>query len=144
MNRETIIAIGFGIVLGAVVGVVVLFQTNKAEETKVIPIARESDQKKVISDENVSSIQRSNLIIKSPQSGSIVSKDTIEVVGSAEKKSLIVIQSPIAEEVFKNEESTFKVKIPLAVGENVIQVSAYLDTSTPEEQTLRIYYVPIE
>jgi len=144
MNRETIIAIGFGIGLGALVGVVVLFQTNKAEETKVIPIARESDQKKIVTDESATNSVKANLTLESPQNGAIVSKNSIEIVGSAPKSSLIVAQSPIDETIVKTEDKAFKIEMPLAVGENIIQISAYSDSSSPQEQTLRVYYIPQE
>lgn len=143
MNRETIIAIGFGIGLGALVGVVVLFQTNKAEETKVIPITRESDQKKVVTEESPSS-EKSNLVIKSPGNGAIVESGTVEIVGSVQKNSLVVVQSAVSEIVQKNENESFQIEVPLAVGENVIVISSYSDTSTPQDQTLRVYYIPQE
>ncbi len=144
MNRETIIAIGFGIGLGALVGAVVLFQTNKAEETKVIPIARESDQKKAVSVQSPTNPAKIYLTLDAPQNGAIVSKKTIEITGSAQKNSLIVAQSPINEIVEKIEDKAFKIEMPLAIGENIIQVSAYSDSSAPQEQTLRVYYIPQE
>lgn len=144
MNRETIIAIGFGIGLGALVGAVVLFQTNKTEETKVIPIVRESDQKKAVSEESPANPTKTNLTLDAPQNGAIVSKNSIEMSGSAQKNSLIVAQSPIDEIVEKIEDKAFKIEMSLAVGENIIQVSAYSDSSSPQEQTLRVYYIPQE
>ncbi|KKQ36384.1 MAG: hypothetical protein US54_C0070G0003 [Candidatus Roizmanbacteria bacterium GW2011_GWA2_37_7] len=126
------------------VGVGVLFQTNKAEETKVIPITRENDQKKVVSEEDQVGKQSNNLVITSPNDHTIIAKNTIEVVGKVKANSLIAIQSAAAEIIEKNEKENFTIEVPLAVGENVIQVSVYADTSTPQEQTLRIYYIPAE
>lgn len=144
MNRETIIAIGFGIGLGALVGVVVLFQTNKGEETKVIPISRENDQQKVVEEDVPANTSGTNLAVSSPANNSIVSKDSIEISGVVKKNSLLVIQSASAEKIQKNEKEEFKIEVPLSVGENVIQLSVYTDSSTPQEQTLRIYYIPTE
>lgn len=144
MNRETIIAIGFGIGLGALVGVVVLFQTNKGEETKVIPISRENDQQRVVNEDVPSNTSQTNFSVASPANNSIVSKDSIEISGIVKKNSLLVIQSASAEKIQKNEKEEFKVELPLSIGENVIQLSAYSDSSTPQEQTLRIYYIPTE
>lgn len=144
MSRETVIAIGFGVGLGVMVGVGVLFQTNKAEETKVIPITRENDQKKVVSEDDQMSEQNNNLVITSPNNHVIIAENTIKVVGKVQANSLIVLQSAAAEIIEKNETENFTIEVPLAVGENVIQVSAYSDTSTPQEQTLRVYYIPEE
>jgi len=144
MNRETMIAICFGIGLGVLVGVVVLFQTNKGEETKVIPITRENDQQKAVDEDVPANASGTNLSVSSPANNSIVSKNSIEIAGVAKKNSLLVIQSASAEKIQKNENEEFKVETPLAVGENVIQISAYSDSSTPQEQTLRIYYIPAE
>ena len=103
MSRETVIAIGFGVGLGVLVGVGVLFQTNKAEETKVIPITRENDQKKVVSEEDQVGKQSNNLVITSPNDHTIIAKNTIEVVGKVKANSLIAIQSAAAEIIEKNE-----------------------------------------
>ena len=144
MNRETVIAIGFGIGLGVIVGVVILYQTSTTEEAKVIPITRESNQKKVIADEVSLDTSKNNLTLTSPNNNSIVAKNSTEIIGTVKSNSLIVIQSATAEIVEKNEKENFNIKIPLTVGENVIQVSTYSDTSSPQEQVLRIYYIPVE
>lgn len=141
MKRETIIAIVFGILLGAGAGLVVLFQTNSSEEAKVIPI--ESDEKKVVSQAPAASSQ-AQLIISDPQSHTMSSEDTITITGRAPMNGLIMVQSQTTEQIFKSEKGDFTVDMPLTLGENVINVSVYAGSSTPQEQVLRVYYVPQE
>jgi hypothetical protein len=45
MSRETIFAIVFGILLGVGIGIFVLFQTNKGEKAKIIPVNPETSNK---------------------------------------------------------------------------------------------------
>lgn len=142
MSKETIIAIIFGVGFGALVGVFVLFQTKGGEETKVIPVGVEQDQKKVNPDKPPSDKTMKILAISSPVGAPMVTENTIKIEGTVEKDSLIIIQSAVAEDIQKNKTETFSAEIPLAVGENVIQVSAYSDSTTPQEQTIHVYYLP--
>lgn len=137
MKRETIIAIVFGILLGAGAGLVVLFQTNSSEEAKVIPI--ETDEKKIIAQAPAATTQ-AQLTIAEPQPGVIVTEDTVKIVGKAPINGLIIVQSPTTEQIFKNEKGEFAADVPLSLGENVINVSVYAGSSTPQEQVLRVYY----
>lgn len=138
MNRETIIAVSMGIGLGAVVALVVLFQSNKAEETKVVPVApnQASSQDKT----NQPSTPKL-LIITAPEQGSVVENDVVAITGKAPKNSLIVIQSPSFQSTFKNKEEAFSLDVDLSLGENVIQISAYTESSTPQQRTLRVYFI---
>jgi hypothetical protein len=40
-----------------------------------------------------------------------------------------------------SKEETFSIDVDLLVGENVIQISAYTESSTPQQQTLRVYFI---
>ncbi|QQS43840.1 hypothetical protein IPM65_06935 [Candidatus Roizmanbacteria bacterium] len=142
MKQETIVAIVFGILLGAGAGLFVLFQTNNSDEAKVIPI--ESDDKKVITQPVTASTSQAQLVVSSPEPGAVVNEDTVTISGKAPLNGLIVFQSQVAEEILKNEKGDFSVEMPLALGENVIQISVYSGSSTPQEQTLRIYYLKDE
>lgn len=142
MNRETIIAIVLGISLGLVAGLVVLFQTSRGEEAKVIPIARDNDEKVVTEKKSDSSMTQSNLTILSPNDKNIVDTKEIEIKGKAKKGSLIVVQSAVSQDVIKSEDEDFSLKFTLAPGENQIQISAYSDSSIPQERTISIYYIP--
>lgn len=141
MKRETIIAIVFGILLGAGAGLVVLFQTNSSEEAKVIPI--ESDEKKVVTQAPAATSQ-AQLIISEPQSHTVSTEKSITIKGKAPMNGLVMVQSPTSEQILKNETGDFTIDMPLALGENVINVSTYAGSSTPQEQVLRVYYVPEE
>jgi len=142
MKRETIIAISFGILLGAVAGGVVLFKTNANDQAKVIPVA--TDGKKVVTQAPDSGSTRAQLVISEPVGNTVASSKTIKIVGRAPVGSLIIAQSPTAEKVLKNEKNEFSMELPLAVGENVINVSMYVGGGVPQEQILRVYYVPSE
>lgn len=142
MKRETIIAIVFGILLGAGAGLFVLFQTNNSDEAKVIPI--EADEKKIVTQPVTASTSQAQLVISSPVVGAVSKEDTVTISGKAPLNGLIVLQSPVAEEILKNEKGDFSVDMPLALGENVIQISVYSGSSTPQEQTLRVYYIKDE
>ncbi|MDA1316643.1 MAG: hypothetical protein O3B87_01310 [bacterium] len=137
MNRETIIAISMGIVLGALVALVVFFQSNKTDETKVVPVAPNQATKDTTSQPSVPKL----LSITSPEQGTVVDANTISITGKAPKNSLIIVQSASFESTFKSKEETFNVDVDLQIGENVIQLSAYTESSTPQQQTLRIYYI---
>ena len=139
MNRETIIAVVLGILLGVGIGFFVLFQSSRTDQTKVIPVNSENENKNVVKtsrgeDEAV-------LQIKEPQDLAIVNKTQIPIKGASEKNSLIVIQSPINNKVFKSEKETFETTFPVALGENMISINAYSKSSTPQEITLKVYYV---
>lgn len=139
MNRETIIAIVLGILLGVGIGFFVLFQSNRGDETKVIPVNGDKENKKVVTP--VRGEDEVILEIQEPQDMAIVNSKEITIKGIAEKNSLIVIQSPINNKVFKTENEKFETKYPLALGENTISINAYAKSSTPQEITLKIYYV---
>ncbi len=139
MNRETIIAVVLGILLGVGIGFFVLFQSSRSDKTKVIPISGDAENKKVVTSSR--GADEAILEIKEPLNMAIVNTNKITIKGSAEKNSLIVIQSPINNKVFKTEKETFETTYPLALGENTISINAYAKSSTPQEITLKIYYV---
>lgn len=139
MNKETIFAIGFGILLGAVVGVVMLFQSNKSEQTKVIPVTPDAQGKQVVQKSTTN--ETSPLTIAQPLQGQVVNVDEIEIKGKAQANSLIVVQSPVATQIIKSKTAEFVVPLSLALGENTISISAYGANSTPQEQTLQVYYI---
>src|SRR5690606_31683487 len=115
------------------------FQSRKGDEAKVIPVTADTETTKVV--KNVIPAGKQVLEISEPKSQSIVNTNKITIKGKAEKNSLIVIQSPINNTVFKSENQDFSATVPLALGENVISVNAYSGTSTQQEMTLQIYYV---
>lgn len=139
MNRETIFAIVFGILLGVGVGFFVLFQTNREDKAKVIPVTQETQKKQVA--KTPATTTQTILKITQPENASVVTKKSITIKGKAAKNSLIVVQSAASRDVIKTDTEDFSIPFTLALGENVINISAYSGSSSPQEATLQIYYV---
>ena len=140
MKKETIIAIFFGLLLGGA-GALFLIVKNKEiqlEKTNTMaPVLKISP-----------SIVKNNglvlaLNVTEPADGTIVNKDSVMIKGKATKGSLIMIQSPIKDQVFKTEKDDFSVDFPLAFGENTILVTLYpADKQLPsQEKELKVYYM---
>jgi len=141
MNRETGIAVIFGIGLGALVGIIIFLNVGTGTVTKVIPVAKnekvqiEKPSSKVIEKEGI-------LKLKTPEDKIVVDAKEITVSGSTTPKSLIIIQSPVSRVILKNDKEEFNSSFPLAVGENNITVSTYKDSNTPQEKSVSVYYIP--
>lgn len=138
MKKETFIAIFFGVIFGAMVALFLLAKNKEFQLSKTKTLAPTEQVSKV--SKNVA-VERKLLEIMEPQDGSIFVDKTITIKGKADKDALIIIQSPIKDSVFKNEKEQFTVTFPIALGENVIRITAYSkDTQTkPQEKELRIY-----
>ncbi|MCA9371401.1 hypothetical protein KC726_00730 [Candidatus Woesebacteria bacterium] len=140
MKKETILAIVFGATCGILVAVVMLISSGGlGRDTKIVPVAQEANNKNVTSSTAGNKI--ANLTISQPESGIVVDANEITISGDVAKNSLIVMQSPAHQIAFKNDKETFSYNFPLAKGENMIQISAYTDNSTPQQITLYVYYV---
>ena len=138
MKRETVIAIFFGVLLGALVALVLLVKNKEFQLTKTKTIAPTEKIKKL---SKKAIVNLKSLEILEPQDGSIFNAKTITVKGKADKDALIIIQSPIKDVVLKNEKKEFSVTFPLALGENVIKITAYSKNTQakPQEKELYIY-----
>lgn len=139
MKKESIIAILFGIALGAVVGLFLILQNkqNQLERAKTLT-------PKVTPTPGINGLGNFQALeITSPQDRSIVSKNSVTIFGKTNKNSLLVIQSPLKELTLKNQEENFSFDFPLSLGENVIRIVAYpKDVKLrPEERELKIYYL---
>jgi hypothetical protein len=139
MRKETIIAIVMGILLGVGIGFVVLFQSRKGDEAKVIPVSGDTENTKIV--KTARPPGQEVLEITEPKDKTITDTNKVTIKGTASKDSLVVIQTPITNTVLKSETANFSASIPLALGENTISVSVYKDSGTPQEVTLQIYYV---
>lgn len=144
MKKEPIIAITFGILLGIGVGVFILNKTS-ASASKNNPIAQGNN---VLQNAKPKRANDAQIMfeISSPVEGTTVSEKTITIKGKATKDSLLVMQSPAGQEVLKNEKEEYSMNVPLALGENIINVTFYPKDSATEyqEKTLRVYYLPEE
>lgn len=143
MKKETVIAVFFGILFGAVVALFLIAKNKEFQfnTTKTIAPSGILNQK-AKSNPLVTDI----LEISEPQNNSIFSTNSIQIKGTAEKNSLIVILSPIKEMIFNNEQKDFSVTFPLALGENVIDITVHSKDNRvrPQEKELRIYYLEAE
>lgn len=138
MKSESVVTALIGIILGAVVAFLLLFNTKvKIKQEKKIIAKKESIIPTVPASEEKN---RQSLIIEKPDNEIISQKNIITIKGQANKDSVIIIQSPSAEKVIKNNESKFSVDFPLAPGENLINITAYLTKGETEEKELKIYY----
>lgn len=138
MKKEAIIAIVFGIVLGSILAIFLIAKNKERllEKSKTItPLEKEQASQA----KNDGALQ---LEITEPGDRSIVYKNSVTIKGSFTKNSLIIIQSPIKDLVFKNDSEQFSVDYPLALGENVIRIGAYPQDKQlrPQEKEMRVYY----
>ncbi|GAB4218959.1 MAG: hypothetical protein Fur009_2670 [Candidatus Microgenomates bacterium] len=144
MKKEALIAIVLGLIFGSIFGVFLINKNkefNLEKNKALVPTS-------IITQKN----QRQNAInylpleIKEPNDYFITSENNIDIVGKASNQSLIVIQSPIKDIIYKNEKEDFKINIPLALGENVIKIVDYPKDKTfdSQEKTLRVYYLKID
>lgn len=140
MKKETIVAIIFGIVFGALVAFFLLSKNKEFQLNKTKTIA---PTEKINNTAKNVVVDLKNLEILEPQDGSIFNSKTVTIEGKADKEALIIVQSPIKDTVIKNEKEQFTTSFPLALGENVIKITAYLKDgqSRPQEKELHIYYL---
>jgi len=143
MKRETIFAIIFGISLGVIVAVLVIFRSNENKFLKSKPI---NNQTKNLTPKTNLSDNSPFIDISSPTDKVVTQSNTVILKGRANKNSLIIIQSPIKELLFKNNKEAFEKEFPLALGENVIEFTNYPDDKNipSVNKQLRVYYLPTE
>ncbi len=138
MKKESITAIVLGIGFGLVVAFFLIGfirQSSKAGPDGGLPTI---DPKPKTTD-----VLGTSLEVSSPTDKEVFSKNRITITGTASKGSLLVVQSPLVETVEKLEKDTFSVPFDLAIGENVITVTAYPADKTQREQqkTVKVYYI---
>jgi len=139
MKKETVIAIIFGVGLGVVLAIFFIMRSKENQLTKAKPI---NNLSKTITPK-LKMVATPTLEILEPVDNSIVSSNSINIKGKANKNALIVINSPVKDIVFKNDKGDFKIDFPLALGENVIQLTVYPDDKSGSSinKTLQIYYL---
>lgn len=131
-----------GLILGTVVAVFLILKTqeNKIENTKTLSNSAKTNPtvSKVTNNLNFQPLE-----ITEPENSTIISKNLVTIKGKAVKNSLIVIQSSTKEITLENDKENFSAEIPLARGENVINITVYNKKIQLEPQTkeLKIYYL---
>ncbi|OGK24151.1 hypothetical protein A2954_03935 [Candidatus Roizmanbacteria bacterium RIFCSPLOWO2_01_FULL_37_12] len=138
MKKETIIAVVFGIMFGALVAVFLLAKNKEIQQTKTKTIA---PSEKISKARKNTVANRQQLEILAPQDGLVFNSKTVTIKGKAEKESLIIIQSPLNDMATETVNEEFSLSFPLAVGENIIKITAYSkDTKVRlQEKELHIY-----
>lgn len=135
MKKETILAIILGLILGSAFALILI--TNIKENG--------SKKKKIASPTQAPTIKPTVMKIEpftiiEPPPNYLTNKETVILKGKAEKNSLIVIQSPTSEKVFKTTKNDFSLEFPLSLGENLIRITNYQKNNT-EEKLLKVYYL---
>lgn len=144
MKKETVIAIIFGIALGGVVALFILFKGKDIEFTKNKVISPKNATQDAVDKPLTTTFQ--TLEITTPLDGAITDKNSIAIAGKLEKGSLLVIQSPISDKVMVVDQNNFQIDFPVALGENVVKIVAYPKDKTmrSQEKDLKIYYLDSE
>lgn len=139
MKKETIIAIILGVAFGSGVALFLIFNTQKSEQAKVIPVNTASRLTPVVAKSTTPKVL--SLTVTSPEQGIITDKESVTIKGKASKNALMVIQSPIKQIVVQLKNDEFSQDFPLALGENSILISVYpADTKIGvQERTLTVY-----
>ncbi len=140
MKKETVIAIGLGILLGIGVALFLVARSKQEEINKTKPITTHSNITPTVA---ITNVQIQGLEVDQPEDGSIVTKDTVTIKGKASKNSLIVIQTPIKDITLQVDKEQFSSELSLALGENVIRITVYPKDQSlrTQEKELRIYYL---
>jgi len=139
MKKETLIAVVFGVGLGIILAVFFIMQSKEKQLTKVKPI---NNLSKTITPK-LKTAAIPVLEIVEPADNLTVDSNSVVIKGRANKNALMVINSPIKDMVFKNDKEEFKIDFPLALGENIIQLTLYPEDKTESSinKTLQIYYL---
>lgn len=141
MKKETSFAVFLGIFLGLVLGLFLIFKNKQFQlektkaltpKTKVTPTAISAKDKTL-----------EFFSLESPSSGTVIDSDEISIQGKASKGTTIIVQSPSSQIVNQVTEDGFKIDFPLALGENVISITAYPKDAQirPVEKQIKIYYL---
>lgn len=143
MKKETIIAIFLGLLFGGIMAIFISLKSKDIElsTNKVIAPAKE----KILSP-NSAGIEMQPLELSEPADRAIFEKNIIRFKGIAAKDSLIIIQSPIKDLIFKNTQGKFDLEFPLALGENSIKMVVYPKEKKfrPQEKLIKVYFIDSE
>lgn len=140
MKKETLIAIFLGLLFGGIMAVFISLKSKDIElsTNKVIAPPKEK-----ISSANLNGIEIQPLELTEPADNAIFDKDIIHFKGTAAKDSLIIIQSPIKDLMFKNTQEKFDLEFPLVLGENSIKIVVYPKEKQfrPQEKFIKVYFI---
>ncbi len=137
MKKETILATVFGVLLGLIVAVILILVLRPSGKER-IERTKSTLTPKISKNSNLMPLE-----IKEPSDRKISEDNTIKITGKAKKGSLIIIESPVSQEVLTNKQESFNIDFPLTRGENLITIRAYVDKTqtVPQIKTLKVYYL---
>lgn len=137
MKKETILATVFGVLLGLIVAVILILVLRPSGKDR-IEKTKSTLTPKISNNSNLMPLE-----IKEPSDRKISEDNTIKITGKAKKGSLIIIESPVSQEVLTNKQESFNIDFPLTRGENLITIRAYVDKTqtVPQIKTLKVYYL---
>lgn len=145
MNKESLIAIVLGLLLGALVAFGAVYYTVNKQKKINSAINNVANQASNSGELQPSKIPPTVTVLRSleitnPQSGSITQDKSTTIKGLTGANTFIIIQSPIKTQTQKTTTNAFSIDFPLALGENVITISAYAeDSAVPVQKKLYIY-----
>lgn len=140
MKKETVYAILLGISFGVVLSLVMIAKTKDTQLGKTKPLTKENNIIPVTEEANTVT---QAFKITEPKNRQIFNVKTITIKGMAEKDGTIIVQSPIKDIVYKIDKESFAIDMPLALGENVIDITFYSKNSKGmgQQKELKIYYL---
>lgn len=140
MNKETLMAVLLGGFLGILVAGFMVLKTRKVEQPKVVPISSSS---KITPQQSRTPFLDSVFEITEPEDNIITDSKDITIKGKTTKGSLVIVQSPVSLKTVKTDKEDFSIDFTLALGENVINVSAYEPDSkgAVREKQLTVFYL---
>lgn len=140
MKKETIIAVSFGIIFGAVLALILLLKNKELQFNRTKTIAPTVSLNQKAKNLNTTTL---HLDISQPHDGDIVNSNKIILKGKTEKGALIVVETASSDNIFKNSNEDFSLSIPLSFGENNILITVYSkDPQTkPLEKELKVFYL---
>lgn len=130
MIKELFLAITLGALLGfGITGGFLALNKNKPASTSVTPTPTIYDLQSTISPTPTPSpeetITSSQLIIDSPEDGSIVSSSKLKITGSSDPKDTIIITTPVKVYNLSSDDSgLFETTIDLESGANLVKITA--------------------
>ena len=145
MNKESVTAIILGLVLGALVAFGAVYYTVNKQKKINSTIQNDNNQASKSGELQPSKIPPTVMVLRSleitsPQSGSITQDKSTSIKGVSGANTFLIVQSPIKTQTQKTTTDAFSIDFPLALGENVITISAYGDGSAvPVQKKLYIY-----
>ena len=140
MKKESTFAVVLGVLMGAIVALILIFQNKQIQLEKNKTIAPKTTITPSVAFNNT---DLQSFVISNPGDGAIVDANSINIEGKAPNDALIVIQSPAKEIIIKSNKNQFKTTFPLAYGENVINITFYPKDPQmrSQEKRIRVYYL---